>query len=110
MEEERQLSALSSRRIRMEKKLEETISAYRFMSQAYSKSVQVLECGGETKSSGQRTFPKLIASMDRNRLRIQALMAQMTSAFREANREEQAFISACAHRRKQDERKAKRKD
>jgi hypothetical protein len=96
MEEEHQLSLLSARRVRMEKKLEETIVAYRFMSQAYGKSVQVLEGGGETLGSGRRTYPKLLAHMERNRLRTQKLMANMTAALEQARREENSFINACA--------------
>ena len=96
MEEERQLSLLSARRIRMEKKLEETIAAYRFMSQAYGKSVQVLEGGGETRGAGLRTYPKLLAHMERNRLRTQKLMAKMTAALEQARREENSFINDTA--------------
>ena len=100
MEEERQLALLSERRIRMEKKLEETIAAFRFMSGAYSKSMQVLESGGETRDSGRRTYPKLLAHMERNRLRTQKLMAQMTRGLEQARWEEQNFVNACVHRRR----------
>ena len=100
MEEERKLSLLSERRIRMEKKLEETVSAFRFMMTAYGKSVQVLHDGAETQNSGQRIYPKLLAQMERNRLRTKNLMMRMTSALEQARSEENAFVNTCAQRRR----------
>lgn len=93
MEEEHQLLLLSERRIRMEKKLEETVSAFTFMTQAFTKSMQLLEDSIGPPSAGKRAFPRLLEHMSRNLKRTQNMMRDMTRAVNEARRQEQDFIA-----------------
>jgi hypothetical protein len=92
LENNHHLQLLQDRRIRMENKLEETLSAWKHMHSAVGSAMEVLVETEPTPKEGKRKYPKLLQSMERNRKRLQNMLEKMTTAVNLAATEEREFV------------------
>jgi hypothetical protein len=93
LENNEKLEKLKNRRIRMEKKLHETLKAWTHMHEAIGEAVNVLKSSRPTKKESERVYPRLLQSMERNRKRLQRQLEKMTEALEIAANEETDFLN-----------------
>ena len=92
LEQNNHLQMLQDRRVRMESKLHETLQAWTLMHRAVGDAMEVLIDSEPTRKEGQRQYPRLLQSMERDRKRLQGQLEKMTIAVNTAAEEERDFV------------------
>ena len=92
LDQNNHLQMLQDRKIRMQSKLEETLGAWKHMHSAVGSAMESLLDSEPTPKEGQRKYPRLLQSLERNRRRLQRMLEKMTVAVKSAADEEKAYI------------------
>ena len=92
LEQNNHLQMLQDRRVRMESKLHETLQAWTLMHRAVGDAMEILIDSEPTRKEGQRQYPRLLKSMERDRKRLQGQLEKMTIAVTRAAEEERNFV------------------
>jgi hypothetical protein len=102
LQDNEKLSKLTTRKIRMETKLQETLHAWTHMHKAIGDAVKVLHESESTEKESKRVYPRLLQSMERNRKQLQRQLEKMTRLVDTAHQEEQDFIELIASKMRGD--------